>query len=146
MDSPSAASTPKSPRGLTVFGIFILFAMTMACFAGITLGWPGTFLDPIWKLNPRAYAQLAPLGKMVGVPFLLLAVVAAVTAVGWFRRRRWGWWFAVIGTAVQAAGDLFNALSGRFLAGAFGVSVAGLILFYLSRPRVKSAFAARPRS
>ena len=53
-----------------------------ALSAGTTLVLPGTILDRAWRLNPVAYAQLAPLGMPVGVVFLFLAVVLVVAATG----------------------------------------------------------------
>jgi hypothetical protein len=44
----------------------------MAFLAGTTLVWPGTALDHAWALNSRAHRELAPLGWMIGIPFLLL--------------------------------------------------------------------------
>jgi len=49
---------------------------------------PGTFLDRIWVLNPHAYDELAPLGRTVGLFFLLLAAALLPTGIGWFKRRR----------------------------------------------------------
>jgi hypothetical protein len=123
---------------------FLLFATAMASFAGATILCPGTALDRLWQLNPRAHRDLAPFGKTVGVLFLLLAVALALAAAGWFRRRIWGWRLAVTIIAMQLLGDLGNALSGHPAEGAIGVLIAGLLLFYLSRKSVRLAF--QPRS
>jgi hypothetical protein len=37
---------------------------------------------------------------------------------------------------------LVNAFSGRVVEGAIGVTIAGLLLFYLTRPQVRAAFKA----
>ena len=113
----------------------------MALLAGTTLVFPGTILDRAWRLNPVAYAQLAPLGAPVGIAFLLLAVVLAVAATGWWRRRRWGWVLAVVIISIQVLGDFMNLLRGDVLRGAVGVVIAGALLFYMTRPRVRAAFA-----
>ena len=39
----------------------------MAFLAGTTLVWPGTALDQVWALNPRAYRELAPVGGIIGI-------------------------------------------------------------------------------
>ncbi|HVI80337.1 MAG TPA: hypothetical protein VM715_19715, partial [Candidatus Acidoferrum sp.] len=65
-------------------GVFLLFGMSMASLAGLTLAWRGTFLDRIWALNPTAYTQLAPLGRLVGAAFLLLAVALGVAQLDGF--------------------------------------------------------------
>jgi hypothetical protein len=124
-------------------GIFLVFGACMASLAGLTLTLPGTALDRIWILNPRAYKQLAPLGKDVGVLFLLLAAALVIAAAGWFKRRVWGWRLAVAIIATQAAGDLVNAFSGHPIEGGIGVAIASALLVYLLRTEVKTAFSSR---
>ncbi|MBZ5652720.1 MAG: hypothetical protein LAO18_19805 [Acidobacteriia bacterium] len=133
-------SPHKAPRGLTAVALFLLFGTAMASLAGITLIFPGTVLDRAWRLNPVAYAQLAPLGAPVGIVFLLLAALLAVAATGWWRRRRWGWVLAVVIIATQLLGDFVNLLRGNVLRGAVGVAIASALLFYMVRPRVRAAF------
>jgi hypothetical protein len=144
MNPSSGPSAKESPRGMTAIGIFLLFGAVMASLAGTTLVWTGTFLDRIWTLNPRAYNQLAPLGKIVGVLFLSLALALALAAAGWLVRRRWGWQLAVTIIGTQVLGDFVNIFSGRPVQGMLGVSIAGALLFYITRPFVRAAFAAKP--
>lgn len=117
----------------------------MAFLAGATLLWPGTFLDRMWALNPRAYNQLAPLGKPVGLVFLSLAAALALAAAGWLKRRRWGWRLAVAIIGTQVLGDLVSIFYGRLVQGLAGVTIAGALLFYITRPNVRSAFADSPK-
>lgn len=111
----------------------------MAGFAGTTLLWRGTIADRVWQLNPMAYHQLAPLGTLIGVPFLVLSAALLAAGIGWFGRRLWAWRLAVAIIATQVIGDLFNALRGEFLKGALGVVIASALLIYLLRP-VRAAF------
>jgi hypothetical protein len=126
--------------GLTAMAVFLVFGATMATLAGITLLFPGSFLDPIWRLNPEAGEQLHQLGRGIGIAFLGLGAAMVAAAIGWIKRRFWGWALAVIIIASQVLGDLVNALRGEFLKGAVGVAVAGALLIYLLQPRVRSAF------
>lgn len=90
----AASSKPREDRlqwAMTGFGVFLFFGSVMASLAGTTLIWRGTLLDRIWVLNASAYRQLAPFGKTVGVPFLLLGAALGAAGVGWFERRLWGW-------------------------------------------------------
>lgn len=132
----------KPPRGLTAMGVFLFFGAAMAALAGTTLAWPGTPLDKMWKLNPEAYRQLGPLGRGIGVGFLLLSAVLAAAGVGWFRRRLWGYWLAVIIIITQVLGDLFNFFRGDYLRGGTGFVIAGALLLYLLRAKVRAEFAA----
>jgi hypothetical protein len=144
-----SGSTRKTflPVSFKAIGIFLLFGAVIASLAGTTLVWRGTLLDRIWALNPRAHRELAPLGKIVGIPFLLLGVVLVCAAVGWFKCRMWGWRLTVAVIATQVCGDLVNAFLGHFVEGGVGVAIAGALLFYLLQPNVKRAFEmAMPRS
>lgn len=130
------------PWGFKIVGGFPFFGFVMASLAGTTLLWPGTPLDRMWALNPRAYNQLAPHGRVVGLLFLLLGAALFVAGTGWFRRRRWGWRLAVAIITTQVLGDLVNAFRGDFVRGVFGFIVAGALLVYLLRQDVRSAFGS----
>jgi hypothetical protein len=141
--TPSVLNSPH--RGITAVGIFLLFGAAMALLAGITLVRPGTVLDSAWTLNPRAYKQLAPLGRTVGILFLVLSVGLGVAGIGWLRRRKWGWGLAVTIISTQILGDLVNALSGQFIQGSVGIVFAGALLLYMTRPYIRCMFATKPK-
>lgn len=112
----------------------------MAACAAITLVRPGTFLDRAWALNRTAHMQFLPLGRMVAVPFAVLAAVLFLAGIGWFRRRYWGWLLGVSLIATNLAGDLVNLALRDWLKGAVGVVIAGLLLVYMTRPRMRTYF------
>jgi len=114
--SPAASKT----SGFTAIGIFLFFGAAMASLAAITLLWRGTPLDRVWSLNPTAYAQLTPLGRIVGILFLALSAVLITAGIGWFRRRLWGWRLAVAIIGAQALGDVVNCVRGEWLRGGNG--------------------------
>lgn len=139
--NPSASPLATgSPRGILAIGIFLLFGAVMASLAGTTLVWRGTALDRMWILNPRAYMELAPFGKAVGIPFLLLGFTLAVAGIGWFKYRLLGWRLAVAIIAAQVLGALVNFFMGRAVEGGIGVAIAGALLLYLLRADVQAAF------
>jgi hypothetical protein len=131
---------PKT-RGITAIGIFLFFGAIMASLAATTLLWRGTSLDRIWALNPIAYKRLAPLGGVVGIFFLVLGVALTTAGIGWFRRRLWGWKLAVLIIAAQVLGDVVNCLRGDLLRGGTGVIIAGALLLFLLRSKVRATFA-----
>ena len=112
----------------------------MAGLAAITLLSPGAPLDGLWVLNPIAYKRLAPLGRTVGILFLLLAAALTTAGVGWFQRRLWGWRFAVAIIATQVLGDVVNCVRGDWLRGGTGAIIAGALLLFLLRSNIRAAF------
>jgi hypothetical protein len=128
------------PRGFKAVGLFLFFGFVMASLAGTTLLWRGTLLDRIWVLNLRAYNQLAPLNRAIGIPFLVLAVALFVAGIGWFRHRRWGWNLAVAIIAIQVAGDVLSVIMGEAIRGVTGATIAGALLFYITRRPFRAAF------
>ena len=135
-DVRRSASRPA----FVAIGTFLLFGMAMAGLAGTTLVWPGTALDRIWTLNPKAHLQLSPRGPGVGLAFLFLAVVLGASAVGWFQKKKWGWRLAVCIIGIQVLGDLVNLTRGDYIRGVTGVVIAGALLIYLCCSPIRSLF------
>jgi hypothetical protein len=127
--------------GFTAVGVFLFFGATMASLAATTLLWPGTFLDRVWELNPPVYKQLAPLGGAVGILFLLLGAALVAAGIGWFGRRLWGWKLTVGIIVLQVLGDVVNCVRGDLVRGGIGVVIAGALLLFLLRPKVRAIFA-----
>jgi hypothetical protein len=117
----------------------------MASLAGITLVWRGTALDRIWTLNPRAYSELAPFGKPIGLLFLSLAAALAIASTGWLKRRRWGWQLALVIVGTQVLGDITNIFYGHIIQGVVGITIAGALLFYITRPFIRACFVTTPK-
>jgi len=132
-----ASTTNPRPPGWFAIGIFLLGGAVLATFAGITLIFPGTFLDRAWLLNPTGHAGLTALGRWVGFLFPLLGLVLAAAGMGWLKRRRWGWRLAVLLIAANAVGDLSRLVSGAWIAGTVGVLIAGMLLIYMMRPAMR---------
>ena len=126
---------------LKAVGVFLSAGAVVALVSGRTLLWPGTDLDRIWSLNPRAHRELASIGKWIGLAFAALGVALAAAATGWLRRKRWGYRLATLIVAMQLLGDLWNFALGRVLQGAVGAPIAGALLVYLMRSKVRRAFS-----
>ncbi len=133
----------ERPRGFVPIGVFFVFGAAMAAYAAVTLLKPGTILDGLWVLNKTAHAQLVSLGKGAGLGFVVVSALLCAAAVGWFRRRYWGWILGVTIVAMNAAGDLVNLAIGEHLKGAVGVAIAGLFLLYMTSSGVRNYFGTR---
>ena len=91
-------------------------------------------------LNQRAHRELAPLGRMIGIPFLMLGATLLAAGVGWFRRALWGWRLAVALIAAQVIGNIVNLFLGHIAEGPTGFIIATALLAYLMLPRVRIVF------
>ena len=126
---------------MRLLAFFSGVATLILATAGPSLIWPGTPLDAIWLLNPPRLAELMPYRAFIGPIFIALVVPAALACVGFLLRRRWGWWLGVGALVANGIGDLAQIAMGRVFEGLFGVSIAALLLVYLTRPRVHASFS-----
>jgi hypothetical protein len=120
--------------------VFFVFGATMSSYAAVTLLKPGTFLDALWVLNKQGHEGLAGLGRWAALPFAILIPMLGLAAVGWFRRRYWGWVLGVAIIAINMAGDIGQVVLGERWKGAVGAAIAGLLLFYMTRAAVRTYF------
>jgi hypothetical protein len=126
--------------GVSSIAIFFAIATCILLGVGLALLRPGSMLEVIWKLYPARRALLMPYRMWLAPGFLILAIVMVSASVGCFRRRIWGWWLAIAIFVINGLSDAGQILIGHFLEGSIGVAVAGAILFYLLRPKVRETF------
>jgi hypothetical protein len=124
-----------------VVGVLSVLAALIAAAAGTTLLFPGGPLDVIWMIrSDDVHQQMLALGWPVGAGLWLVAAVGVATAVGSFAAMRWAWWLAVVALAVNGLSDLGRLALGGILEGVLGAVIAGVLLFVLTRPGVRSQF------
>jgi hypothetical protein len=81
----------RSRFARTAFLGFLIIAAAIAAMASFTMFVTGTVLDSIWTTKEHTYHQLLQHKLPVGLGFAALAVILALAATGWTRRKRWGW-------------------------------------------------------
>jgi isoprenylcysteine carboxyl methyltransferase (ICMT) family protein YpbQ len=128
------------PVGILIIGLFLLVAPLILVVSAISLLVPGTWLDQIWVVNETGYNQMLPYRGLVATGFLALSVVIGLAGIGLLSGRKWGWWLTIIVFAANAIGDAVRFLTGDILGGSVGLVVVGLLLLYLTRPKVKDFF------
>ena len=137
MTGAAGGRQPLTPR---LLGLFFAFATLMCGLAGATLLNPGGALDGIWQIKPDEHRQLLAMGPKVGLGFLALAFVMLLASIGTFRRRRWAWPLALAIFTVNALGDAARIPMGAAAEGLIGIAATGLILWWLTRPKVRGQF------
>src|SRR3712207_4291578 len=100
------------PLGITALSIFFLFGTAASLLSSVSLLFPGSFLEPMWRLNPRAREGFADMGAWAVVLMCAVCVSCASAAVGLWRGTQWGYWLAVALLACNLLGDVANVLTG----------------------------------
>lgn len=126
--------------GILVLAIFFALSALVLVGVGAALLLPGSKLEVVWILYPARRALLMPYHAWLGPAFLALALVMAGAGTGCFLRHRWGWALSIIIFAVNGLGDAAQLFMGRTLEGSVGVVVAGGLLWYLTRPAIRTSF------
>lgn len=134
----------RRPAVITLVATFSWMAAVVALLTGVSLLFPGTTLDRLWRLNPRAWAAFAHLGRASGGLLLVLCGLAAAAAVGLLRGRRWAWWLALGIFAANALGDAANlVITHAWLRAGSGIMIAGGFLLLLLRAEARRYFVPR---
>lgn len=129
-------------RPFGVVALVTLFAIgTCASFlSAVSLTFPGSFLEPIWRLNPNARTGFSSIGAWAIVLMIGVCIACTFTAVGLWRGRRWGYWLAVVMLFVNLGGSIVNVITGREARAIIGLPIVGAILVYLLRKRTRLHF------
>lgn len=124
------------PLGVTLLTLFFVFGTLMASLAAVMLSFPGSIMEPLWRLNPRAHEGFASLGFWAVLVMVLVATACAVAASGLWRCARWGYITAVVILSVNLAGDIINALVAHDWRTLIGLPIGGAMIVYLISKRL----------
>jgi hypothetical protein len=120
---------------MTLFVIFFA-AGALTCLVPIlALAFPGSFLEPIWRLKPDALVQFQQIG---GASIALMAVVGAacgLAGVGLARNAEWGCRLAIGILTINLVGDSLKALLRHDPKTLIGLPIGGLMILYLLNRR-----------
>jgi hypothetical protein len=130
----------RRPVGVTALSLFFVFGTAMAAVAALSLAFPGSVLEPMWRLNPQGHQGLVRLDVWGVVLMVATSVGCGVSALGLWRRRRWGYAVAVSLLVVQLAGDILNVVLGTEPRAIVGVPIVAGLLLYLSRASIRATF------
>jgi hypothetical protein len=133
------------PAGVTALSAFFVFGALMSLVSGLALLFPGSVLEAMWRLNPRAREGLGRLGPWGIVLMLSVSVACAFAAVGLRRGVAWGRRLAIGILLVNLAGDGLSALSGIEPRAAIGLPIGAGLVAYLRTRRVREFFGPGKR-
>jgi hypothetical protein len=135
-------STMSKQRPLGVIALVTLFAVgtCASLISAVSLMFPGSFLEPIWQLNPHAREGFSHIGAWAIMLMLAVCVACALTAIGLWRGCWWGYWLAVLMLLTNLAADLINVITGSERRAIAGIPVVLFILAYLLRNEFRDRF------
>ena len=128
------------PFGITALSIFFLFGAIVSFVSFISLLFPGSFLESMWRLNPRAHEGFTSIGGWAIALMGAVCVACASAAVGLWRATRWGYWTAVILLSVNLLGDIANVVFGTEPRTAVGIPILIAILAFLRSKQARHFF------
>jgi hypothetical protein len=129
------------PWGITALSIFFGVGAAISFTSFVALLFPGGWLEPMWRLNPRARDAFASMGPWALVLMAVVSAACASASRGLWRGRRWGYLLAFALLTFSLLGDLANALLGIEPRAWVGVPIAALMLFFLTTSQVRAFFA-----
>jgi len=131
----------QRPAGLIVLTGFFALGAIIASVTGVALRWPGTVLEPMWRLNPQAHTAFLGMGGWAVPLMVVVAAACALAAVGIWRRAWWGQRLALGLLAVNLVGDAMNALILGDLRTLIGLPIGGVLIVYLLSKDVRAHFS-----
>jgi uncharacterized membrane protein (DUF2068 family) len=126
-------SPRRRPPGLTALSGFFVFGAAMSGLTCFLLLFPGTVLDPIWRLNPQAHEAFRSMGIWAVVLMAIVCAACALAAWGLWIVAPWGRWLALGILTVNLIGDVGNAFLRGDLRTLIGLPIGGALIAYLLR-------------
>jgi hypothetical protein len=128
------------PFGIIALSIFFLFGAAISFTVFVSLLFPGSFLEPMWRLNPRAREAFAGIGAWALILMCAVCAGCALAAVGMWRGARWGYRIALALLIINMLGDIINVILGTEPGAVIGVPIVIAILTYMMSRRVRRFF------
>ena len=126
---------PNRPPGINALGLFFLFGAVISGLAAVMLMFPGTVLEPLWRLNPRAHEGFAAMGLWAVFLMLVVSGACATAVLGLRRCKRWGYWMALAILSIDIAGDATHAMIAHDWRVLIGLPIGGAMVVYLVTKR-----------
>jgi hypothetical protein len=133
------------PAGITAVSLFFVFGAVMSGLTALMLLFPGSPLEPLWRLNPRAREGFAAMGGWAVLLMFVVCAACSTAAAGLRGCARWGYWTALAVLGINLAGDTINAFAARDWRTLIGLPIAGVMIAYLITKRGTFKSAADER-
>lgn len=130
----------RLPVGIGALIAFFVVGAGMSAMSAITLAFPESPLEPMWRINPEAHAGLAALGGWGILVMGIVSLACAASAAGLWALAEWGRRLALFVLAVNLTGDLLGAILRHDPRTLIGLPIGGVLIWYLSSAGVRHWF------
>jgi uncharacterized membrane protein (DUF2068 family) len=131
----------QRPKTVPIVAAFLFAATAIAVVAGVSLLFPNPLMDRLWTLNKPGEATFRSLGRVSGLPLLLIGAGTCAAAIGLVQRKKWAWWLAVVLFAINGCTDVVGLIVARsWVRSGSSVVICAAFLYSLSRRRVTQYF------
>jgi hypothetical protein len=122
------------PQGITILAVLAAIGGVVALLAGLGITVMGGALG---ALGTGMFGGMA---SLIGIGLIGLGVIDLAFAYGAWTLQPWGWVLGVASQIVSLAISAIYVISGDITGQLVSIVIAGVILYYLFTPNVKSAF------
>ncbi len=114
--------------------------------SAVSLLLPGSFLEPMWRLNPRAHQAFGSIGPAAIVLLACVSLACGATASGLWCGKLWGYRLSLVLLAVNLLGDIYNTVSGTEPRAVIGIPIVILILILITTAKTRAFFRRSPNA
>ncbi len=148
---------PRRPTGVTILGVLAILGAIALLFSGVVLIALGLVIGTYAgsqltnSLATAGYSGLASLGAgtiaaivtALGAGLLILGILYFAFGVGFFGGKGWAWTLGIIVVSIGIILNIIQIALGS-IGSVFGLIIGLLIVYYLTRPHVKTFFGKGP--
>ncbi len=116
---------------VNLLAAFFLFGAAMCVLTIVLLAFPGSALEPLWRLNPEAERAFRSIGPWAFMLMAIVGIACAFSAYGLGLRREWGRRLAIAVIALNLIGDTVNAVGRHDLRTLIGLPIGGAMIALL---------------
>jgi hypothetical protein len=128
------------PKRITALSLFFGAGAIISFVSAISLLFPNSFLQPMWRLNPRALHAFNQMGVWAFILLFTVSLACAFTSIGLWRGKLWGYRLAISMLVINLIGDTYNFLTGIERRAVIGIPIVLIIIFLITNPKTKSFF------
>ncbi len=134
----------KRPTGISVlFWVYLILGILSLLWSSMVLGIGGLSALIGGTFGLEQVLNFASTSAWSGYIGLITAMVQIITAFGLASMKKWAWVLAIIAVVLTVLQGILGIFAGgmfAFICGSLGLIVPALILFYLLRSDIRTAF------